>query len=72
MSVYPASTGGMTDTALVAGVFGAATILTMIVTVTLGTIGIRNLPLGKLERYSHALAGFAIFASGAAIQFLGL
>jgi hypothetical protein len=34
--------------------------------------GLSKLPLQKLERYSHALAGLAILLCGAAIKFLGL
>jgi hypothetical protein len=40
--------------------------------VALGSLGVRLLPLGRLERYSHALAGAAIAASGLGIQLLGL
>ncbi|MHC4563624.1 MAG: urease accessory protein UreH domain-containing protein [Planctomycetota bacterium] len=57
--------------ALVA-VFGIATIGTMVATVTLATIGVRQIRLGFLERYAHVLAGSIIAASGLAIQFLGL
>lgn len=70
--MYPAikhSTGGMI---LVSLVFSAVTIGTMLVTVGIATLGFKALPLGKLERYSHALAGAAILACGLAIQFLGL
>jgi sulfite exporter TauE/SafE len=70
--MYPAvkhSTGGML---LVSLVFAAATIGTMLVTVGVTTLGFKALPLGKLERYSHALAGATIMACGLAIQFLGL
>jgi hypothetical protein len=28
--------------------------------------------LGRFARYAHALAGFAVLASGLAVQFLGL
>jgi hypothetical protein len=34
--------------------------------------GIRYVRLGKLERYTHALAGAMILLSGAAIAVLGL
>jgi len=70
--MYPAakhSAGGML---LVAGVFGAATIGTMLAIVGVTTLGINKLPLGRLERFSHALAGAAILMCGLAIQFLGL
>lgn len=57
---------------MVTTVFGLITITTM-TAMTLGLVaGINLIPLGKLERWSHALAGFAILVSGAAIRFLGL
>ena len=52
----------------VATVFGVATIVTMLAIVLAGWGGLRLLPLGPLERYVHALSGFAIAASGAAIK----
>ena len=55
-----------------AAVFSIVTILTMLGIVILASKGINLLPLGRLERYSHALAGVAILLSGIAIQFLGL
>jgi hypothetical protein len=55
----------------VAGVFGAATILTMLAIVLLLSFGLSRLPTRGLERYSHALAGLAIFLCGVAIH-LGL
>jgi sulfite exporter TauE/SafE len=69
--MYPAvkhSTSGML---LVSLVFAASTIGTMLITVGLTTLGFKALPLGKLERFSHALAGGTILACGLAIQFLG-
>jgi hypothetical protein len=44
----------------------------MISVVFVSIWGINLLPFRKLEKFSHALAGFAIFASGLAINFLGL
>ena len=44
----------------------------MVSVVTVSLYGINLLPLGKIEKYSHALAGFAIFVSGLAINLLGL
>ena len=40
--------------------------------VLLGIMGFHMIPLRKVERYSHALAGGAICLCGLAIQFLGL
>lgn len=69
--MYPAAGGSWWGVALVALVFGVATVATMLATVTLGYLGLSRLPLGRLERYSHALAGLTLVACGLAIQ-LGL
>jgi hypothetical protein len=55
-----------------AAVFGAGTIGTMLTLVLAAAYGGRVLPLGKLERYNHALAGAAVFLCGVSIQCLGL
>jgi len=52
--------------------FGLATIATMLVIIAAASFGASFVKLGKLERYSHALAGLMIFVSGLAVQFLGL
>jgi hypothetical protein len=57
---------------VVSAVFGAATILTMLGVVLISLKGITLLPVQRLERYSHALAGATIMACGVAIQFMGL
>ncbi len=69
--MYPAAKGSWWGVTLVVAVFGICTVATMLVIVTIGYLGISRLPLGRLERYSHALAGFALVACGLAIQ-LGL
>jgi nickel/cobalt exporter len=70
--MIPAAAHSWWGLALVATVFGVATVTTM-TAVTLGLLyGLRFVPVRKLERWSHALAGFALFASGGAIQWLGL
>jgi sulfite exporter TauE/SafE len=70
--MVPAAAGSWGGVLLVAGVFGAATVATMLAVVMLSVRGLQRLPLAGLQRYAHALAGAAVFASGAAIQFLGL
>lgn len=70
--MYPAAKHSTMGMIIVAVVFSAVTIATMMSIVMLASFGIKFLPLGKLERYSHALAGAAICLSGLAIQFLGL
>jgi nickel/cobalt exporter len=70
--MYPAAHASRLGLLVVTGAFCAATLTTMLIMVTLGERGVRMLPLARLERYTHALAGAAILASGLAIQFLGL
>jgi len=70
--MYPAAKGHMFHVFLVASVFGIATIATMLTVVIVSCLGLSRLPLGELERYSHALAGLAIFLCGGAIKFMGL
>jgi hypothetical protein len=57
---------------VVVGVFSLATIGSMIALVALGCVGLRFARLGRLERWSHALAGFAVALSGILVHFLGL
>jgi ABC-type nickel/cobalt efflux system permease component RcnA len=70
--MVPAADHSVWGIAVVAGAFGIATIATMLAIVLAGWAGLRLIPLGPLERYVHALSGFAIAGSGAAIKFLGL
>ena len=68
MLMYPAAGGSWWGVVLVVSVFAVATIATMLITVTLGFLGISHLPVGKLERYSHCIAGLTLVACGLAIQ----
>ena len=70
--MYPAAKGNMMTVVIVAFVFGLTTISTMLGIVLASSYGLAKLPLGKLEKYAHALAGLTIFLSGGAIKFLGL
>ena len=70
--MYPAAKGSILTVGIVAFVFGFTTILTMLGVVLAFSLGLVKVPLMKLERYTHALAGLVIFLSGAAIKFLGL
>ena len=70
--MYPAAKGSFLDLAFVTGVFGVATAGTMLAAVFLGRAGVNLLPLKKVQRYSHALAGATILLCGLAIEFLGL
>lgn len=69
--LYPAVQQSPGGVALVATVFGLATLTTMVAAVLLCQAGSERLPLGSLERYTHALAGAALALCGVAIQFLG-
>ncbi len=70
--MYPAARHSTAGVALVAASFGFVTIATMLVIIAAVSFGASFVRLGKLERYSHALAGLMIFVSGLAVQFLGL
>lgn len=70
--MYPAAKGGPFDLVLVTAVFGITTTATMLGAVMLGRAGVDFLPLKKIQRYSHALAGATILLCGIAIKFLGL
>lgn len=70
--MYPAAKHNLAGVVLVSAVFGMVTILTMLTVILTSAYGLSKLPLEKLERYSHALAGFAILLCGAAIKFMGL
>lgn len=70
--MYPAVKQSIFSLLLITAVFGITTITTMLIIVTLGTFGLAKINLKKLDRYTHAIAGFTIFLSGYAILFLGL
>jgi hypothetical protein len=70
--VLPAAQGSWGLALLTAAVFAAVTIGTMVLVTAAMLAGARLLPLGRLERWSHAMAGGVIAASGLAIIYLGL
>jgi len=70
--MYPAAKSSLFGVLSVAGIFSVITISTMLVVVMLASTGLKFIPIGRMERYTHAMAGAAIFLSGMAIQFLGL
>ncbi len=70
--MYPAARHSTAGVVLVASAFGLATIATMLTIIALSSYGLRFVRLGRLERYSHALAGLVIFVSGLSVRFLGL
>ena len=70
--MYPAAKSSLSGLVMVTAIFGAVTIMTMLSIVLISTFGISFVPVAKLERYTHALAGATIFLCGISIQFLGL
>ena len=70
--IYPAAKSSTFGLVLVTGVFGVVTIATMLSIVILLSLGANLLPMGRLDRYTHALAGATIFLCGITIKFLGL
>ncbi|GAB4159274.1 MAG: hypothetical protein Fur0037_26520 [Planctomycetota bacterium] len=70
--VAPASAGRWGDALVAAIVFGVATIGTMLAVTGALYRGAERLPLGPLERWSHALAGSVVALSGAGMLWLGL
>jgi sulfite exporter TauE/SafE len=70
--MYPAAKSSLSGLILVTSVFGGVTIMTMLGIVLISSLGINILPMERLERYNHALAGATIFLCGIVIQFLGL
>ena len=70
--MYPAAKGNWWGVVMVTVLFGAATIATMLVTVTIGAFGLKQVRWGFLERYVHVAAGLMIAGGGLAIQLLGI
>jgi nickel/cobalt exporter len=70
--MFPAARGSISHVFVVAAVFSVATIGTMLTVVMVSYYGLTRVRVKSWERYGHALAGFALFASGGAIAFLGL
>ncbi len=70
--MVPASQHSWWGMWLVTLAFGLVTITTMTLVTLALSAGLSLLSIGRLERWSHALAGFALFTCGAVIQLLGL
>jgi nickel/cobalt transporter (NicO) family protein len=70
--IYPAAKNDFSGAVVVAAIFGAVTVITMIAAVFLGLYGMTFFPITRIERYSHALAGFTILLCGLSIVLLGL
>jgi hypothetical protein len=70
--MYPAAKSSVAGMLLVTAVFAAVTIGTMLGVVMAASWGLGLARFGKIERYSHALAGATICLCGLAIELLGL
>jgi nickel/cobalt transporter (NicO) family protein len=72
MLIVPAHAASWALVAGVIAVFGVTTLATMLALVTVGYFGLRWRGFATLERHMHAAAGFAICASGLAIELFGI
>ena len=70
--MYPAATHNLAALITVTLVYALCTIGTMLIMTYIGLKGLKLLKVKALERYTHALAGFAVLACGLAILFLGI
>ncbi|MBL7114532.1 MAG: hypothetical protein ISS35_02095 [Kiritimatiellae bacterium] len=70
--MYPAAKQSVGGMLLVTAVFAVVTIGTMFAVVMAAVWGVSFARFGRLERYTHVIAGATICLSGLAIQFLGL
>jgi len=70
--MYPASKSSTWGVVLVSLVFSIVTIATMLIMVMLTSDVLKKVKLGKLERYTHTIAGATILLSACAVLFLGL
>jgi threonine/homoserine/homoserine lactone efflux protein len=70
--IYPAATSGWTGAWMVSIAFSTVTIGSMLALVLAGRYGLDWMPVGRLARYNHVLAGSTIAFTGCMIQFLGL
>lgn len=69
--MYPAAESSTGAMLFIASVFAVVTIATMLGVVLVATYGLNMVKIGKLDRWSHALAGGIVLLSGVAI-ILGL
>ncbi len=67
--MYPAARHSISSLILVSALFGTVTIGTMMGLVITGCLGFSFLPLKRMERYMHALAGGTLSMCGLAMLF---
>lgn len=70
--MYPAFESSAAGVILVASVFSAATLSTMLAMVGLLALGYDKIALGRFEKFGHAFAGGAMAFCGLAIVYLGV
>ncbi len=70
--MYPAAQNNIHGAVLVALLFSAVTIGTMMTIVLIFKLGLTRINLKPVEKFNHLIAGSLIFLSGIAINFLGL
>lgn len=70
--IVPAISHSWWELSMIVLVFGSVTLCTMLACVAILHRGFSLVPLHQMERWSHALAGFAVFACGMGMAFLGL
>jgi len=72
MLMAPAAEHNWLWVGLVTTAFGVTTVLTMLVMVAIGYLGLNLTQFKGIERYANVAAGLAIATGGAAIQVLGI
>ena len=70
--MYPAARHSTSGVVMVTAIFGIVTITTMVTVVMVGSMSTQLLPVRKMERFTHAIAGATITCCGVAVHFLGL
>lgn len=70
--MYPAAKNSIFGLVVVTCVFSVVTVGTMLAAVLLSVAGVNFVPVRRLQRFSHAIAGATILLCGISIQFLGL
>ncbi len=70
--MYPAATASVAGVVAVTVVFGAVTVFTMLMAVSLSYFSLKQVHFPRIQRYGHALSGATLSGCGAAMLFLGL
>lgn len=70
--MYPSAKNSIPGLVFITLTFAVVTIATMMTVVYIASLGYKFVPMKKMERYTHVIAGFIIMFSGLGIQFLGL